>query len=91
MNSHRFLIYLVFGIITLSACNDSSSVSSSINSSSNLSSTNSSVSSSVLNTSITDITFRLRGDNVVNYANHALWIWEDGFDGELFIFSQSDA
>ncbi len=38
------------------------------------------------NNEITSITFRLRGDNVANYSNHALWVWEDGFDGSLNIF-----
>ncbi|MFZ9139162.1 MAG: type I pullulanase [Bacilli bacterium] len=86
MNKHRFSIYLLLGLITLSACNHSSS-----NSSISPSNSNSTTNSSITDVSISEITFRLRGDNVVNYANHALWIWEDGFDGELFIFTQSDA
>ncbi len=86
MKPYRFSIYLLLGLTTLSACNNSSS-----NSSINLSNSNSTTNSSSTDVSITEITFRLRGDNVVNYANHALWIWEDGFDGELFIFTQSDA
>ncbi|MBM3909390.1 MAG: hypothetical protein FJ352_01290, partial [Firmicutes bacterium] len=86
MKRYRFSIYLLLGLITLSACNNSSS-SNSISSSNS----NSTTTSSITDVSISEITFRLRGDNVVNYANHALWIWEDGFDGELFIFTQSDA
>jgi len=86
MKNHRFSIYLLLGLITLSACNNSSS-----NSEISSNSINSSINSSNANVSISDVTFRLRGDNVVNYANHALWIWEDGVDGELFIFTQSDA
>ena len=43
------------------------------------------------NNEITSITFRLRGDNVANYSNHALWVWEDGFDGSLNIFENTDA
>jgi len=37
------------------------------------------------------VTFRLRGDNIVNYSNHALWIWEDGAEGELYVFQNVDS
>ncbi len=90
----KFNVFLYFSFFTIiiASCGGNNLSASSSDLSSNSISNSSSITSSVLNnTSITDVTFRLRGDNVANYANHALWIWEDGFDGELFIFSQSDA
>lgn len=35
------------------------------------------------------IIFRFRGDGI-QYKDYALWIWEDGYDGALFIFNDSD-
>ncbi|MEY3431306.1 MAG: Bacterial pullanase-associated domain, partial [Bacillota bacterium] len=77
----------IYFIFLLSSCfNPSNSTSISDSSfvfNSNINSNN--------NFEISNITFRFRGDNISNYANHALWIWEDGFDGELFIFENADA
>lgn len=82
----KFKVIISFVLLVLSACTNSN------NSSNNSSSLSSSVTSSQSqNLQVSNITFRLRGDNVSNYANHALWIWEDGFDGELFIFENTDA
>jgi len=86
MNKKYTLKFSLFLVLLLSCQNQT--ISSTSNNSTSISS---SLNSSLTDVSISEISFRLRGDNVVNYANHALWIWEDGFDGELFIFSQSYA
>jgi pullulanase len=42
------------------------------------------------NTNIQTINFRIRSDEPTDYSNYALWIWEDGYNGALFIFEDTD-
>jgi pullulanase len=88
MKLYKAYFFLLLLSFTLVSCQKQSSSSSANNSSNQI---DTSQNTSLGNLTVSEVTFRLRGDNVVNYANHALWIWEDGFDGELFIFTQSDA
>ena len=85
-NNYYFLLFLI-----LSSCNNSTSTSNLSSSSQTISSISITDSSSEI--TLNDfqvITFRLRGDNVANYSNFAIWIWEDGYEGELFTFEDTD-
>ena len=79
--------------LATSACGSSLSTSQETISSSNntiISEISSTASNELVFNDLQVITFRLRGDNVANYSNFAIWIWEDGFEGELFVFEATD-
>ena len=85
-NNYYFLLFLI-----LSSCNNSTSTSNLSSSSQTISSISITDSSSEITLNdLQVITFRLRGDNVANYSNFAIWIWEDGYEGELFTFEDTD-
>lgn len=63
-------------------------ISSCLNNS--ISSSNNSIYNSGPEKEIKNINFRIRSDEQVNYSDYALWIWEDGYIGALFIFEETD-
>ena len=94
MKQKALLIWSVFMSTLIVSCGESSNSSASLSSSSNssVSSSSSASSSRDVGSAVEydSIIFRLRGDDTFNVSDYGLWIWEDGLDGELYVFNETD-